>query len=71
MRQPTYSGRFKRDVKRVERRGKDMAKLKAVMALSIEETPLPSNLLDHPLRGRIRFRARRIGAILHQCTVRL
>ena len=51
MRQPAYSGQFKRDVKLAERRGKDMAKLKAVMTLSIEETPLPSNLLDHPLRG--------------------
>lgn len=54
MRQPAYSGQFKRDVKLAERRGKDMAKLKAVMTLSIEETPLPSNLLDRPLRGNWR-----------------
>ena len=51
MRQPAYSGQFKRDVKLVERRGKDIAKLKAVMTLLIDETPLPSSLLDHPLKG--------------------
>ncbi len=54
MRQPSYSGQFKRDVKLAERRGKDMAKLRAVMTVLIEETPLPSNLLDHPLRGNWR-----------------
>ena len=54
MRQPAYSGQFKRDVKLAERRGKDIAKLKAVMTLLIDETPLPSSLLDHPLRGNWR-----------------
>ena len=51
MRQPAYSGQFKRDVKLAERRGKDIAKLKAVMTLLIDETPLPSSLLDHSLKG--------------------
>ena len=48
---PVRSGRFKRDVKRAERRGKDMAKLKAVLMLLIEEKPLPASYRDHPLRG--------------------
>ena len=54
MRQPAYSGQFKRDVKLAERRGKDIAKLKAVMTLLIDETPLPSSLLDHSLKGHWR-----------------
>lgn len=45
------SGRFKRDVKRMQKRGKDMAKLKAVLMLLLEDKPLPAQLKDHPLRG--------------------
>jgi mRNA interferase YafQ len=45
------SNRFKRDVKRLEKRGKDMAKLKAVLMLLLKEKPLPSHYRDHPLRG--------------------
>jgi len=48
---PVWSGRFRRDVKRAEKRGKDMDKLKAVMALLAEEQSLPSRYNDHPLRG--------------------
>ena len=48
---PVQSGRFKRDVRRVEKRGKDMAKLRAVLTLLIEEQPLPASYRDHPLRG--------------------
>jgi mRNA interferase YafQ len=45
------SSRFKRDVKRLRKRGKDMDRLKAVLWLLIEETPLPASLRDHPLQG--------------------
>jgi mRNA interferase YafQ len=45
------SSRFKRDVKRLQKRGKDMAKLKAVLMLLLEEKPLPQHYRDHPLRG--------------------
>lgn len=45
------SGRFKRDVKRMQKRGKDMAKFKAVLMLLLEDAPLPPQLRDHPLRG--------------------
>ena len=48
---PVRSGRFKRDVKRAEKRGKEMDKLKAVLSLLIEEKPLPARYHDHPLKG--------------------
>ena len=38
-------------MKRTEKRGKDMAKLKAVLTLLIEEKPLPRSFRDHALRG--------------------
>ncbi|MCA3148744.1 MAG: type II toxin-antitoxin system YafQ family toxin [Burkholderiales bacterium] len=41
MRQPDYSGQFKRDVKRAQKRGKDMDKLKALLGLLIEGKTLP------------------------------
>ncbi|MBS0211818.1 MAG: type II toxin-antitoxin system YafQ family toxin [Proteobacteria bacterium] len=51
MRIPVYSGQFKRDVRAVGKRGKDMDKLRALMALLIEAKPLPASCLDHPLKG--------------------
>ncbi|WP_297920501.1 type II toxin-antitoxin system YafQ family toxin [uncultured Agitococcus sp.] len=51
MRQPSYSGQFKRDVKMQQKRGKDMEKLKILLNLLIEGQVLPSHYGDHPLRG--------------------
>ncbi len=51
MRQPVFSGQFKRDVKLAKRRGKDIEKLKVLLALLIDGTPLPGIYLDHPLKG--------------------
>jgi mRNA interferase YafQ len=51
MRQPDYSGQFKRDVKQAQKRGKDMEKLKTLLGLLISGTPLPATYLDHPLKG--------------------
>ncbi len=48
---PVRSGRFKRDVKRAEKRGKDLSKLKDVLVLLIEEKPLPAKYRDHALRS--------------------
>jgi len=48
---PVWAGRFRREVKRAEKRGKDMDKLKIVLSLLIEEKPLPARYKDHPLRG--------------------
>jgi mRNA interferase YafQ len=45
------TSQFKKDVKRAEKRGKEMAKLKAVLELLIDDQPLPLELKDHSLRG--------------------
>jgi mRNA interferase YafQ len=51
MRALVPSTRFRKDVKRSEKRGKDMAKLRAVLTLLAQEQPLPSEYRDHALRG--------------------
>ena len=48
---PVRSTQFKRDVRRAERRGKDLAKLRVLLASLIRQEPLPERNLDHPLRG--------------------
>lgn len=48
---PVRSGRFKKDVKLAERRGKDLDKLKAVLLLLLEGAALPPDYRDHPLKG--------------------
>ncbi len=45
------SSRFRKDVKRAEKRGKDMAKLRVVLNLLVNGQPLPAEYRDHPLRG--------------------
>jgi mRNA interferase YafQ len=45
------TNQFKKDVKLAERRGKDLAKLRAVLDLLIEGKILPPQCRDHPLRG--------------------
>jgi mRNA interferase YafQ len=50
---PVRSGRFKRDVKRAEKRGKDLDKLKAVLLLLIGRKPLPAACGDHPPERRL------------------
>ncbi len=51
MRQPDFSTQFRRDLKRVKKRGKDIGKIKKSMQLLIDEKPLPAVYLDHPLKG--------------------
>lgn len=51
MRQNDASRQFKRDVKRMGKRGKNLARLRAVMDLLIDGKPLPGHYRDHPLRG--------------------
>lgn len=51
MRQPDYSGQFKRDVRQSKKRRKDMSKLKTLLGLLIAGDPLPTIYLDHPLKG--------------------
>jgi mRNA interferase YafQ len=51
MRQPVYSGQFKRDIKRAEKRGKDLNKLKDLVRLLIAGRTLPARYKDHALKG--------------------
>lgn len=48
---PVRSSRFKRDVRKMEKRGKDMKNLREVLSLLIQERPLPTVYRDHALRG--------------------
>lgn len=48
---PVRSSQFKRDVKRVQTRGKDIAKLRTLLGLLIEQAPMPESYQDHTLRG--------------------
>lgn len=51
MRTFSRTSQFKKDVKRVGKRGADLSKLRAVMDLLIEGCPPPSVFKDHSLRG--------------------
>ncbi|MDL2351934.1 MAG: type II toxin-antitoxin system YafQ family toxin [Pseudomonadota bacterium] len=51
MREIVQSTAFRKDVKRTSKRGKDMAKLRAVILLLIENAPLEPRHRDHPLKG--------------------
>ena len=48
---PVRSTQFKRDVRRAAKRGKDLAKLRGLLASLIQQEPLSDRYLDHPLRG--------------------
>lgn len=48
---PVWSGQFKRDVRRAEKRKKDLDKLKAVLTLLVEGKLIPASYKDHPLKG--------------------
>ena len=50
MRTPSYSSQFQRDVKRLQKRGKDTGKLKKLIELLLTGEPLPTQYKDHPLR---------------------
>ena len=50
MKTATYSTQFRRDVKRMQKRGKDMEKLKQLIELLLAGEPLPLNYKDHPLK---------------------
>lgn len=48
---PAPSSRFRKDVKLMQKRGKDMSKLKALLDLLLNEQPLPASYKAHPLKG--------------------
>ena len=48
---PVRSSQFKRDVRRARTRGKDLTKLRWLLASLVKKEALPTHYLDHPLRG--------------------
>ena len=51
MYKPQPTARFKRDVKRLEKRGYDLSLLKSVITMLANGETLPEQYLDHPLKG--------------------
>lgn len=51
MRVAVRSGQFRRDVKRAQKRGKGMSKLRELILLLLAEDALPERYRDHPLKG--------------------
>lgn len=51
MRTFSRTSQFKKDVKRASKRGKNMAKLKAIFDRLIDGEPLPPECRDHALGG--------------------
>ena len=56
MRTPNYTTQFERDLRLLQRRGKDIEKLKAVLAALINEEPLAERYRDRPLKGNYKNR---------------
>lgn len=54
MLRPSFTGAFKRDRRRAEKRGKVLAKLDGVVRLLIAEQPLDPRYRDHKLAGEWR-----------------
>lgn len=51
MRQIEYHSCFKKDYKRIVKRGYDISKLMTVLNYLINEEPLPAKYKDHELKG--------------------
>ncbi len=51
MRKIIFTTQFKRDVKRAEKRHKDLSKLREIFFLLAQEEVLPARYKDHPLSG--------------------
>ena len=56
MRTPSYTTQFERDLRRMQRRGKDIAKLKTVLAALVNEESLADRHRDHGLTGNFKGR---------------
>ena len=55
-RAPVVAGQFKKDVRRLQRQRKDLAKLRRVVEALLHGRDLPSELRDHKLQGQWRGR---------------
>jgi len=53
MRSITYTGRFRKDLKRMIKQGADKAQLQKVLNTLQEGEPLDSKYEDHPLHGKL------------------
>ena len=51
MRSIRYLGQFKKDYKRMEKRGGDVKRLRAVIEKLVNEEELETRYKDHPLQG--------------------
>lgn len=51
MLKPFHSKKFQKDLKKITKQRKNLAKLKSVMEDLINEKPLDRKFLDHPLKG--------------------
>ena len=56
MRTPNYTTQFERDLRLLQRRGKDIAQLKEVLTTLINEEPLAERYRGHPLKGNYKDR---------------
>ena len=56
MRSPNYTTQFERDLRLLQRRGKDIEKLKQVLTALINEEPLAERYRDHPQKGNYKNR---------------
>ncbi|MCL2176414.1 MAG: type II toxin-antitoxin system YafQ family toxin [Firmicutes bacterium] len=54
MRTPSYTNAFKRDIKRITKRGKDLNKLDKVMEILETGKPLDKKYRDHALVGNLK-----------------
>lgn len=43
--------KFEKDIEQAKRRGKDLNKIKAVLAYLVAQNPLPAHYKDHKLKG--------------------
>jgi len=48
---PYYSNKFEKDIKKAQKRGKNIEKLKNIIEMLINEKPLPEANRDHKLTG--------------------
>lgn len=53
---PVFTNQFKRDLKRLEKRNKNMDKLKAIVLLLVNGEPLDKKHRDHELTGNYAYR---------------
>ena len=56
MRTPSYAHQFERDLRQMEKRGKNTQKIKAVIVALVSEETLPEQYRDHILVGNFKDR---------------